>query len=146
MAQDSDESMQELDQIMSEIEQLHEEMATESKSASSVQLKVVDPSGEQKQHEFQSQGEWAGLEETLFDQMAQEKEVDPLEGSKMEEKELDGCLTMTLTGNMNLKLKYEYGGQEVTVGFNDQFLIVQMADGTEFKVPVGKPMPKRKVA
>jgi len=50
----------------------------------------------------------------------------------------DGCLTMTLTGNMTLKLKYEFAGQEVTLSFGEDALKVQLADGTEFKVPVGK--------
>jgi hypothetical protein len=50
----------------------------------------------------------------------------------------DGSLTMTLTGNMTLKLKYEFEGQEVTISFADQALRVQMTDGTEFKVPVSR--------
>jgi hypothetical protein len=50
----------------------------------------------------------------------------------------DGSLTMTLTGNMTLKLKYEFEGQEVTVSFADQALSVKMTDGTEFKVPVAR--------
>ena len=50
----------------------------------------------------------------------------------------DGALTMTLTGNMTLRLKYEFGGQEVSVKFEDHFLQLTLADGTEFKVPVGR--------
>jgi hypothetical protein len=50
----------------------------------------------------------------------------------------DGSLTLTLTGNMTLKLKYEFEGQEVMVSFADQALRVQMSDGTEFKVPVAR--------
>lgn len=48
-----------------------------------------------------------------------------------------GTLSMTLSGSMTLKLKYEFDGQEVTVGFADQFLQIALADGTEFKIPVG---------
>jgi hypothetical protein len=48
-----------------------------------------------------------------------------------------GCLTMKLTGNMTLKLMYEFEGQEVTVGFVDNCLHVSLTDGTEFKIPVG---------
>ena len=55
-----------------------------------------------------------------------------------EEKGSDGTLSMTLTGNMTLKLKYEFEGQEVTISFVDQSLRVQMTDGTEFKVPVSR--------
>lgn len=50
----------------------------------------------------------------------------------------EGCLQMTLTGNMTLKLKYEFGGQEVTVGFSDHALRVELSDGTEFKIPIRK--------
>jgi hypothetical protein len=49
----------------------------------------------------------------------------------------DGALSMVLTGNMTLNLKYEFGGQDVVVQFKDQFLIIQLVDGTEFKIPVG---------
>jgi len=58
----------------------------------------------------------------------------------------DGSLTLTLAGNMTLKLKYEFDGQEVTVSFADGSLKVQLADGTEFKVPVGKQKRLRQVA
>lgn len=56
----------------------------------------------------------------------------------------DGSLTMVLSGKMSLRLKYEFGGQEVTLSFGDDALRVQLADGTEFKVPVGR--PKLKIA
>jgi hypothetical protein len=48
----------------------------------------------------------------------------------------DGMLTMTLRGNMTLKLQYEMDGQCVSVGFSDQALRVELADGTEFKIPM----------
>jgi hypothetical protein len=46
-------------------------------------------------------------------------------------------ISITLSGTMTLKLKYEYQGQEITVGFSDHFLKIALADGTEFKLPVG---------
>jgi hypothetical protein len=55
-------------------------------------------------------------------------------------------LTMSLTGSMTLKLKYEFAGQEVTVGFTDEFLKIELADGTEFKIPVGRQKALRRVA
>jgi hypothetical protein len=45
---------------------------------------------------------------------------------------------MTLTGSMRLALKYEQAGQEVSVRFDSEFLMVSLADGTEFKIPVGR--------
>jgi len=39
---------------------------------------------------------------------------------------------------MRLALKYEQEGQEVSIRFEDEFLKISMADGTEFKIPVGR--------
>ena len=50
----------------------------------------------------------------------------------------EGALTMQLTGEMNLKLKYEFDGQEVTIGFVDHQLRVTLSDGTEFRVPLNR--------
>ncbi len=58
--------------------------------------------------------------------------------SRQSEKNSDGCLKMTLTGDIELKLNYEIGGQEVTIGFEDQCLQVKLSDGTEFKIPLKK--------
>lgn len=49
-----------------------------------------------------------------------------------------GHLSMTMTGDMTLELNYEYDGQTVVVGFSDHYLKVQLADGTEFKIPVSR--------
>jgi hypothetical protein len=49
-----------------------------------------------------------------------------------------GVVTMTLSGDMTLKLRYEFEGQEVSVGFEDHCLKVQLTDGTEFKIPVSR--------
>lgn len=59
----------------------------------------------------------------------------------------EGSLTMTLKGSMTLKLKYECGDQEVSIGFVDDALHIGLADGTEFKIPVGRAKAKlRRVA
>jgi hypothetical protein len=58
------------------------------------------------------------------------------EGETMSNFEGDGTMTMVLNGSMTLKLKYEVDGQEVTIGFADKMLKVQLADGTEFKIPI----------
>ena len=50
----------------------------------------------------------------------------------------EGSLSMTLAGSMRLALKYEQNGQEVSIRFEDEFLRIALADGTEFKVPVGR--------
>lgn len=58
----------------------------------------------------------------------------------------EGTLSMTLTGSMTLKLKYEYEGQEVLVGFQDGSLCIQLADGAEFKIPVSRNRAQRRAA
>jgi hypothetical protein len=74
---------------------------------------------------------------------AETDEVDQAVGSRQAS---DGTLSLTLTGNMALKLKYEYEGQDVIISFVDQTLCVQMTDGTEFRVPVGRNVaPKNNV-
>ena len=50
----------------------------------------------------------------------------------------DGCLNMMLTGDIQLKLNYEFGEQEVSIGFEDHCLEVKLTDGTEFKIPLNK--------
>lgn len=49
-----------------------------------------------------------------------------------------GEMTMSLTGAMTLKLKYEFEGQEVTIAFADGTLKVSLADGSEFKIPLAQ--------
>ena len=48
----------------------------------------------------------------------------------------DGALTLSLKGNLNLKLNYEQGGQEVGISFQDNTLIVSLSNGAEFKIPM----------
>lgn len=48
----------------------------------------------------------------------------------------EGELSLQLKGSMTLKIKYDFAGQEVTIGFDDNCLKVQLSDGTEFKIPV----------
>jgi hypothetical protein len=47
-----------------------------------------------------------------------------------------GELTLRLSGDMTLNLEYSTGGQFVMVSFADGFLKIELADGTEFKVPM----------
>jgi hypothetical protein len=54
-------------------------------------------------------------------------------------------VSMKLTGDMLLRLSYDFEGQEVVVGFSDGALRVQLSDGTEFKIPVRR-NPLRRVA
>ncbi len=58
----------------------------------------------------------------------------------------EGCLTMTLSGQMRLKLRYEFAGQDITVGFNDGALHVELSDGTEFKIPVHRGASRKQAA
>jgi hypothetical protein len=66
------------------------------------------------------------LEEIPMNTTSQMKDTDSSEGT----------LSMTLKGNMTLKLQYDVDGQVVTVGFADGALKIELVDGTEFKIPV----------
>ncbi len=48
----------------------------------------------------------------------------------------EGALSMTLTGKMALKLKYAFNGNEVSIRFQDESLVVSLTDGTELKIPL----------
>ncbi len=48
----------------------------------------------------------------------------------------EGALRMTLTGEIQLQLQYEVGGQEVSIGFENDTLKVSLSDGTEFRIPL----------
>lgn len=98
------------------------------------------------------------LDQTFDDQARRQNETQ--NGSMMKEQsvmnnssdssnsidESSPSLTMSLTGSMTLRLKYEFAGQEVTVGFTDEYLKVELADGTEFKIPVGRQKALRRAA
>ncbi|OFZ81509.1 MAG: hypothetical protein A2583_03940 [Bdellovibrionales bacterium RIFOXYD1_FULL_53_11] len=58
----------------------------------------------------------------------------------------EGCMTMKLAGSMTLKLKYEFEGQEVIIGFADRMLRVILSDGTEFKIPIRRATGESKAA
>lgn len=55
-----------------------------------------------------------------------------------------GCLKMTLSGNMTLKLQYEFAGQEVMISFIDDCLKVETHGGAEFKIPFGSASASKK--
>jgi hypothetical protein len=58
-----------------------------------------------------------------------------------------GTMEMTLQGDMTLRIRYQFEGQEVVVAFHDHALHVQLSDGTEFKIPVARrPAGLRRVA
>jgi hypothetical protein len=52
-------------------------------------------------------------------------------------------LSMTVTGQMSLKLNFDYEGQEVLVHFNTDVIHIQFSDGTEFKIPVKRNQSKK---
>ncbi len=57
-----------------------------------------------------------------------------------------GTMEMTLQGTTSLRIRYQFDGQEVVVGFHDQALHVQLSDGTEFKIPVSRRTGLREAA
>lgn len=154
-----------IEQIMNEIEELQKEItpdtpATAAVSAKSTMADVEEDILQEIQAQAHASGEAsadAGLEDTLaelkeeassgglLDEVEKfEDEVEKFkdEVEKTEEATMsqsnDGTLSLNVTGNMTLKLKYEFEGQEVTISFVDHALKVQTTDGAEFKIPFSR--------
>lgn len=88
-------------------------------------------------------GEEPWLEET----MAQLKNFPGERGSPLDSaddvrdsletnQETIGTLSMSVEGNLNLKLNYGNNGQFLRLSFDELALRIQFSDGTEFKVPI----------
>jgi hypothetical protein len=48
----------------------------------------------------------------------------------------EGSLTLSVSGAMSLKLRYEGGDQEIEVALAGDALVVRLSDGSEFRIPV----------
>ena len=117
--------------------------------------------------EFRSEGDSPSMEETLGDlkedesagpnlidqaigQSDSDVEVEEEESMNSEgmvsESPMDASVSIALSGTMTLKLSYDFGGQEVTIGFVDGALRVELSDGTEFKIPMNRSGELRKTA
>jgi hypothetical protein len=144
----------EISKIMSEIEELQEDLA-EVKVAPAIHstsrppLKAAEKEAEDTLSDFRGSADDASMEETLAGMKEEastsslldevETKVNSMTKTKKETTtSSEGSLSMTLTGNVRLNLRYEHEGQEVTVGFENQFLTVRLSDGTEFRIPVAR--------
>ena len=58
-----------------------------------------------------------------------------LHHSSNESSATEGTLTLNVEGQLNLRLKHERSGQEMTVNFKADAIYLQLTDGTELKVP-----------
>jgi hypothetical protein len=96
---------------------------------------------EEREAEHQHDEVEAQAEENDSHSSDHEQEEEPMaydDDNHEQNDEQNGTLSMTLNGNMTLKLKYATGDQEVSIGFGGGALTVKLADGTEFKIPVRK--------
>jgi hypothetical protein len=102
-----------------------------------VDEELVEELVQEDHHELE-----ASIEETLVGLKEEESNVTPIAVKKQTDFEEEstaseeGCLSMTLSGQMTLKLKYSFEGQEVSIRFVDHCLKIELKDGTEFKVPI----------
>lgn len=121
----------EIEEIMDEINNLEKDLDTTSSETPAVSS-VSD---------FHSAEGDAAMEDVLSDIKADEDKGQsnvlsgPFHGGSTGAGE-DGALSITLTGQMKLKLNYEFGGQAVSVSFHDGYLWVQLSSGAEFKIPL----------
>lgn len=122
----------EIDEIMDEIESLEKDLNSNTSSDTPAVNSVSD---------FHSAEGDAAMEEVLTDIKGDDEKSQgnvlsgPFHSGNTGSSE-DGALSITMTGQMKLKLSYEFGGQAVTVSFHDGYLWVQLSSGAEFKVPL----------
>jgi len=48
----------------------------------------------------------------------------------------DGKLSLTLSGKMTLDLNFESGSQAIAIQFHEEFMVVKLSNGAEFKIPL----------
>jgi hypothetical protein len=144
-----DSARDEIDKILDEVEQLRNELGGTAKKTllpseeggdsmeETLAALAEAPSDSEEAITF-DEAPKTPLQENVvkFPQAAQPAQ-NVLSSSMSDESTQAGSLSMTLSGSMTLKLSYEYEGQEVSIGFADQYLQISLADGTEFKIPVG---------
>ncbi len=58
----------------------------------------------------------------------------------------DQSLTMELQGVVNLKVNFSSGGRSIELVCSEEALVCRMADGTEFRIPIGASASKKKAA
>ena len=165
----------EIEKIMSEIESLQEVMNDTAEAPTVESIAAAEPEPEaEPMAEFRASPSDAPMEETLGAleeepaaaggmlagigeppaevqeapvRLAYERSAaEPPAPHSQTSPQSGGSLSMRLTGSMTLTLEYEYGGEQVTVGFADNMLQVQLSDGTEFKIPVRRESKLRRVA
>lgn len=148
-------SDQQMDEIMEELEQLEKEIDDQDGDIS--ELKVVPD--EDGMEGFRGSSSDASMEETLghlkeedgaaenciFDETektapAVESSVSPEGEGQMSKQSGSGQdeLKMTLSGQMKLVLEMQSDGHSVSVSFDSGHLVVEMSDGTEFKIPLNR--------
>ncbi|MBI3534631.1 MAG: hypothetical protein HY072_03990 [Deltaproteobacteria bacterium] len=140
------ETKDEIREIMNEIESIKQNITQNGEKEVTPPNMTKLPSGDNPtvEEEKQAQDELRTLDETNSEDTSHldthlddgDAQVIPFKNNQPSD---DGSLQLTLQGKITLHLKYEYLDQTVTLHFSDQSLNVQLADGTEFKIPVHKP-------
>lgn len=145
--------LDEINQIMNDIESLQKEMEE------TAQPSAIEPAAVHNLAGFRPDAAAAGseslpMEETLSqittDSIPESKllnepvqaVVTPILETPMKKAREEGQMTLSVSGSMSLKLKFESGDQEVTVSFEGDSLKVSCNDGAEFKIPVGSGIRK----
>lgn len=160
----SEDSLDEINQIMNDIEKLQSK-ATVAATPEVAPEPAPAPTAELNEFQAGGGGDGGSMEETLGDlgeeqpgtggllsaggpepEPEQVAPVVPISNRSVEKPKMShsngsggpGVLSMTLKGDMELELNYESGEQSVSLKFDDGTFVVQLADGTEFRVPMKK--------
>ncbi len=132
----------EIDKIMSEIEQLEKEMQSNDHSANP-QGNAMTGSGALSAASEKDTGD-VSLEETLSQLPIEETSFSP--ETPFSASSQPSALSLALSGPMIFKFTLESTQQEVTLEFSEQFLQIELPDGSQLKMPLQGKKSLRKVA
>ena len=138
-------SAEEISEIEKEVQDvmMSAESGDTEDSTSHLTLVTSESSGENEQRGDAMTEQHSSEEMFTQDEMGPEGALASSDGAFTS---TEGALTMTLSGKMTLKLKYEFEDLAVTIGFQDHVLKVQLSDGTVFNIPVRRASGFRKAA
>ncbi len=140
-----------IDKIMNDIESMQAELGAVSKAKpepiapqKSIIPEVHDMVSSQESHESHESDLTEKVEEQdilkEFEQSGDPVHFEPVaaeveEMSDMDNTHEESSLSMSIQGHLTLNLNYGHTGQFISLEFTSEMIRIQLADGTEFKIP-----------
>lgn len=145
-APDEEVSSPELEEVLKEVQSEAEEAAEEDELLEEAEAEALDNAVAEAEEAALLAAESEDQDSPVSEEVEKvvEKEEVPMSEAPRRGRTQSGQPTVSvkLTGDMLLRLSYEFEGQEVLVSFADGSLRVELSDGTEFKIPVRRALHK----